>query len=206
MPVKKNTMPSSEISNVEEKMTTMPDEVVLSVEGEVAGKAGMLSSKKVILGLLAIIIIAIGGYFTYAHFKQTPEQKATAETASLIKKVQKLMILPDGQTPAVFVIQDPALLSSQQAFFAGSVKGDELLVYSQSGKAIIYSPSRNVIVNVGPVTFDKEKAGANGTPGAAPAATAPASTNTTPAKDTTKAADTTTKTPAEKPATIPIKK
>jgi hypothetical protein len=64
------------------------------------------------------------------------------------------MVVPTGK-PSVFTIEDPKILSSQQAFFAQAEKGDSLIVYAQEGKAIIYSKKRNIIVNVGPVSFGK---------------------------------------------------
>jgi hypothetical protein len=67
------------------------------------------------------------------------------------------MALPEG-SPTVFNIEDPEKLQGQQAFFKGSEKGDQLVVFSESAKAIIYSPSRNIIVNAGPVTFDSDPA------------------------------------------------
>lgn len=110
----------------------------------------------IVLIVLALIIGGVYGYFKY-NSKASSEKRAQAETIRLVKEVRKIMILPETDVPAVFDIQDPVLLTSQQAFFAGAEKGDKLLVYPQLGKAIIYSPSRRVIVNVGPVTFDQMK-------------------------------------------------
>jgi hypothetical protein len=78
------------------------------------------------------------------------------------------MVLPEGK-PAVFVVQDPELLISQQAFFKGAQKDDRLLVYPEAGKAIVYSPKRHMIINVGPVTFDPSKGSGTQTPPAPPA-------------------------------------
>lgn len=117
--------------------------------------------KKRLKFLIVLVLLALIGGGTYAYFKYhskaSVEKRAQAETVRLVKEVRKVMILPETDVPAVFDIQDPVLLTSQQAFFAGAEKGDKLLVYPQLGKAIIYSPSRHVIVNVGPVTFDQAK-------------------------------------------------
>ena len=94
------------------------------------------------------------------------------------------MILPTDETPAIFIVQDPNQLMSQQPFFKGAQKNDRLMVYQKSGKAILYSPVRNMIVNVGPVTFDQP----------------PVATPTVPTVDQSKS-DTSTKTvPSTKPA------
>jgi hypothetical protein len=114
--------------------------------------------------ILAIILIAIIGIGAFAYNRYTKTEgylskKAQKEAKATIDSARELIILPEGE-PSIFVVQDPDLLASQQAFFKGSVKGDQLLVYPESGKAIIYSPSRNIIVNSGPVTFDdKDKQG-----------------------------------------------
>lgn len=70
----------------------------------------------------------------------------------------QIIDLPKGETPAVFDITDPQSLISQQAFFTNAQKGDKLIVYPQSGKAIIYSPERKRVINAGPVTFNQPTA------------------------------------------------
>ena len=101
--------------------------------------------------------------------KMTPEQeaKAKAEAVALLAELGQYMIVPKGEEPAIFDVQDPAVLAKEQPFFAEAQKGDKLFVFSKSQKAVVYSPSRKIIVNVGPVTFDKnaqEKAAATATP------------------------------------------
>lgn len=162
-----------------------------SVEGSVkktahdvstaAQKLPKKSRKKLFIGGIIILILALaGGALIYRKIAGTPEARAKAETVKLVKEVKKLMLLPESDVPAVFDIQDPTLLASQQAFFVGAQKGDKLLVYPQIGKAIIFSPSRHIIINVGPVTFDQAKnsAGVKASPATptVPAATAPTST------------------------------
>lgn len=120
--------------------------------------------KKVIITILSIIILILGGFYYQTHYsKKAVEKRAQAETIRLVKEVKKIIVLPESDVPAVFDIQDPVLLINQQAFFAGSEKGDKLLVYPQLGKAIIYSPKRKMIINVGPVTFDQAKSIQSGT-------------------------------------------
>jgi|GEM_PF-1032975 len=119
----------------------------------------------VITGLIAALLYTYF-YFTSDEYR---EKAAAKEVAELITEIGTKMILPVGEEPAIFDITDPAQLASQQAFFVGAEQGDKLLVYSTTAKAIIYSQSRGLIVNVGPVTFDENSLG---TPvgGAVPAA------------------------------------
>lgn len=82
----------------------------------------------------------------------TPEQAAQAET--ILKGLSKHILLPET-TPQVMQIMNPDELIQKDPFFAGSESGDVLLIYQAAGKAIIYSPARDIIVNVGPVQVDK---------------------------------------------------
>lgn len=121
-------------------------------------KNSFSTKQKTILAILGIIILVLAGfYYKFNLSKKASEKRVQAETVRLVKEVKKIMVLPESDVPAIFDIQDPVLLTNQQAFFAGAQKGDKLLVYPQLGKAIIYSPERKMIVNVGPVTFDQTK-------------------------------------------------
>ena len=146
--MKKNI--NSEVESFEDRVETA------QVVSESVKKSAL--PKKRLKFLIVLVLLALIGGGTYAYFKYhskaSVEKRAQAETVRLVKEVRKVMILPETDVPAVFDIQDPVLLTSQQAFFAGAEKGDKLLVYPQLGKAIIYSPSRHIIVNVGPVTFN----------------------------------------------------
>ena len=75
--------------------------------------------------------------------------------AETVAAVGKLIVLPQGETPVAFEISDPTFLSGKEPFFAGAEKGDILLIYQKTGKAIIYSKARNVIVNAGPLINSK---------------------------------------------------
>lgn len=109
----------------------------------------------VIAGLIAALLYTYF-YFTSDEYR---EKAAAKEVAELVAEIGTKMILPVGEEPAIFDITDPAQLASQQAFFVDAEQGDKLLVYSTTAKAIIYSPSRGLIVNVGPVTFDEKGVG-----------------------------------------------
>ncbi len=110
----------------------------------------------VFIGLIIGIIIGIGGLWAWNHFtaknaQDVVSQTSQAQVKDLIVKVGKLVILPKGENPVVATINDASTLIKQQAFYTGAINGDVVLVYQKAAKAIVYSPSRNVIVNVGPV-------------------------------------------------------
>ncbi len=82
---------------------------------------------------------------------QSEEAKKTQETKELLAKIGRHMILPVGEEPVVAVIKDKELLAKEQKFYQDAQNGDYLVVYPKAAKAIIYSPKRNVLVNVGPL-------------------------------------------------------
>ncbi|HAS85133.1 MAG TPA: hypothetical protein DCS23_03650 [Candidatus Yonathbacteria bacterium] len=83
------------------------------------------------------------------------EQMDPKLVEALVKDLGGIMILPANETPAIFEITDPKAMIAEQPFFTGAIKGDKLLIYKSIARAIIYSPSRNLIVNVGPVTEEQ---------------------------------------------------
>ena len=54
--------------------------------------------------------------------------------------------------PVVGTVNDANSLAEQQKFFINSQNGDKVLIYQD--KAIIYRPSENKLINVGPVYID----------------------------------------------------
>lgn len=114
-----------------------------------------------------LVGIALGAFaiaaFVYAKNPQffsfrTPEERAKILAESLVKDAGKIIILPTNEEPTIFDISNPDTLIAQQPFFTGSITGDKLLIYKQAARAIIYSPSRHLIVNVGPITNDQAPA------------------------------------------------
>ncbi len=83
-------------------------------------------------------------------------QVAQDQVKDLIAKVGKLVLLPTGEEPVIATINDAAGLIKQQPFYKGSQNGDVVLVYQKAAKAVVYSPTRNIIVNVGPVVLQDQ--------------------------------------------------
>lgn len=118
---------------------------------------------RIVGAVLLIIVVAVGAY-VYTH-RLTPEQKAAAQVAAAVTALEKHMLVPAG-TPVLATVQDAQALKSQQAFFANAQNGDQILLFPESRQAVLYSPSRGVIVNVGPIEYPN---------------TAPPTNNTSPA-------------------------
>lgn len=111
------------------------------------------------LFLLTLAALVLLGFL----YRQSSEQLAAVkdparsaelqeqEIQQLVSRVGSHMILPSGETPMLATVTDANALAKQQSFYANVQNGDKLLVYVQSQKAVLYSPSRDIIVNVGPV-------------------------------------------------------
>lgn len=110
----------------------------------------MMKYKRLII--LATVIISAALLYTF-YFKND-KSVATGEDAkaSHLAEIQKVMVIP-SEDPTYFVIDNAELLSKQQLFFQNAVNGDALFVFQNSGKAIIWSPSRSKVINSGPIEY-----------------------------------------------------
>lgn len=124
---------------------------------------------KIITFLLFVAVIAL----SWAYYNQKkeldlikdPQARAEIEkkeVESTISKASKIIILPSDETPQIFTINDADTAVKEQPAFKGVVSGDKIMLYTKSNKAIIYSPSRSLIVNVLPVTISGGSAGTSG--------------------------------------------
>ena len=130
----------------------------------------LANNQKVIWGVLAVLtIVALGAavyfYTQLNQLRADPQKVAQEEAKSLVTKVGKLIVLPEGEEPTVATVTDPDLLRDQP-FFANAKTGDKVLIYTNARKAILYNPEENKIIEVAPVSI-----GAAATP--APAITPP---------------------------------
>lgn len=104
--------------------------------------------------VVIIILLATSVYFGYQYYllTQDPQQVAQSEAKRLVSEVSRLVVLPAEETPTIATVSDPEALKSQ-AFFAGSEKGDKVLIYTKSQKAILYRPSINKIIQIAPINI-----------------------------------------------------
>ena len=117
--------------------------------------------------LIIIILVSLAGwlFYNYREVKKevvrlsTPEGQQAfldQQTEDTIERIRKHMVLPEDEVPTVVTITDIDLLTEQQPFFNGAQNGDKVLVYAGARKAIIYSPERDIVVNVGTIVADNE--------------------------------------------------
>jgi len=105
--------------------------------------------------LFVLFIAAVAAFiWSYMNYQKTKVQLGGQDQAMsqqqvnrIMRAVGNLMILPEGE-PTIAVIKDITALANQP-FFKNAQNGDVVVVYPN--QAIIYSPKRHVLVNVGPV-------------------------------------------------------
>lgn len=81
----------------------------------------------------------------------TATQSATLDANTLIGKVGQLMELPADEKPTIATVSDVNKLQGQP-FFDKAQNDDKVLIYKAAKEAILYRPSENKIINVGPIT------------------------------------------------------
>jgi hypothetical protein len=109
------------------------------------------------------VAVGAGALFVWNNYvvknpAKIASQMEEAQVKEIVAKVGKIIILPTGEEPVVATINDATSLVKEQPFYKGAKNGDVVLVYQKAAKAIVYSPERNVIVNVGPIFLQDQQA------------------------------------------------
>ena len=134
-------------------------------------KKNFFKENPLLSGVSIIIIVAFSAVLVFLYNQnrdlrqklQRPNAAVKDEVNSLIAALKKHIELPNDEEPTVATVSDAEKLKNQP-FFAGAVKGDKVLIYTNAKKAILYRPSSDKIIEVAPVNL-----------GAQPAATSSAS-------------------------------
>lgn len=116
------------------------------------------SSEKIIkiafgvLSFLLIVSVGIAYYFYRQSHSLVRDSTRIVEdeVKSVVERVGKLIVLPEGETPTVATVTDPERLRGQP-FFEKAKEGYKVLIYAKTRKAILYDPNQNKIVEVAPL-------------------------------------------------------
>lgn len=114
-----------------------------------------INKLSVVTLILFVIAAATAIYFyvQYNHIKNNPNSIAIAQTSQVVREVGKLMNLPANEIPTIATVNNKAKLANQP-FFKNAQNGDKLLIYTNAKEAILYRPSTNKIINVGPIVLN----------------------------------------------------
>lgn len=87
-----------------------------------------------------------------AVYRENPGLSGQQQAAEMLKKVGELIQLPINEAPTVATINDAASAKKEQPFLVNAENGDVLIVYPNAQTALLYRPSQNKLIAVGPVT------------------------------------------------------
>ncbi|MDH5533048.1 MAG: hypothetical protein OEX81_01315 [Candidatus Pacebacteria bacterium] len=124
-------------------------------------KSGGIITKVLILLLLVGLTGSLAwGYQSNKKYEEAKEQinllssiegqqeVAKQEIRATVKKIGKLMTLPQGEEPVMATVINAKSLATQQDFYKDATDGDKVIVYQKANKAILYNPTKNIVVNV----------------------------------------------------------
>lgn len=138
--------------------------------------------KKIVVGVVLVVLVVLAGttiYF-YRQWRQTktnPQGMAKDALSAVVAQVGKLIELPTGEEPTMATVTSVEKLKDQP-FFAHAQNGDKALIFSKAGKAILYRPSTDKIIEVISLVGSSNQLGSAQIP-QQPAATAEAAPATT---------------------------
>lgn len=101
----------------------------------------------IIISILLLFAVAGGVYLSLQA-----QTKDLTNVNTVVSLVSRHMVLPGDETPALMTVTDPSKLTT--AFLKGTKVGDKILIYQTNKRAIIYRPSIDRIVDIGPVVID----------------------------------------------------
>ncbi len=113
-------------------------------------------------GLILVASIGTSIYF-YRQYQSTkalladPSAAAQQEVRGILSKIGTFMALPTDEEPTLATVLDTEKLK-EQPFFAKSANGDKVIIYTKAGKAILYRPSANKIIEVMPISLTQPEA------------------------------------------------
>ena len=107
--------------------------------------------------LLGVIVVALLGttyyfYSQYQSLKANPDEASQREAEELAAEVGKLIVLPTDEVPTIATVTDPEALKGQ-TFFVNAKKGDQVLIYANAQKAILYDPVAKKVIDVAPINI-----------------------------------------------------
>ena len=123
------------------------------------------TAEKISPGMIAVFcalglgIVGGAGMFWYRHQAVTavdviPKVNAATSTptalSEIIRKVSKLMALPNDEEPTLAMVRDVTSLK-EQSFFKNAKNGDFVLMYAKARRAILYDAIGNKIIEVAPI-------------------------------------------------------
>jgi hypothetical protein len=117
-----------------------------------------INKKNVIIGCIALtlcVIFGIGLYYfiQYKHAQnilKNPILASEMQQEKIVANVGKLTTLPSGEPPTIAKVSDISKLQNQP-FFQNGKNGDYVLIYPKAKEAVLYDPTTNKVLRIGPI-------------------------------------------------------
>ncbi len=143
---------------VVEKVEEAVIEAVIPELKEQRKVKNFVRNKPFILGVVIILAIfaGAGGLYAYLYFQKDASpsnqnaQLTSEQIENLVNEVERLVVLPEGETPTVATVTDVEKLV-EQPFFKTAENGDKVLLYGSTKEAILYRPSIGKIIRIAPI-------------------------------------------------------
>jgi hypothetical protein len=97
--------------------------------------------------LLALHYYRVASDLRLAVVKPALPGQSTDPSTEAILSVEKHLLLPQGEQPQIARVTDLKALANIP-FFGNALVGDQVLVYCKSSLSILYSPSRDKVIEV----------------------------------------------------------
>ncbi|MHB8914061.1 MAG: hypothetical protein ACYC4I_03590 [Minisyncoccota bacterium] len=104
----------------------------------------------IVFAVLVVIALAFEAG-RYSVYRAHPEFSRAEQAQAILEKVGHLIQLPQGETPTMATISDASAVKKGQPFLSNAANGDILIVYSNAAEALLYRPSTDKLIAVGPV-------------------------------------------------------
>lgn len=116
----------------------------------------LIPKKKFIVIALLIVLLASIGFAGYDYFLAkkyifkivSTEEQVKKEVVAVTKIIRQSIDLPPDEKAVMATVTDIDQLKDQQ-FFRSAQNGDVVLMYPESGKALIYRPKDKRVVEFG---------------------------------------------------------
>lgn len=155
-PILASTLGSS--AETSSEGSVVPDyETKIKINKKKTARTPLSRKKKTIIIALAsaLLVVLLAGLSFHFYNKSAPAsvasvvqnadaQKQLEDTLALVSKIA---VLPQNDSPTLAIVSDPSQLKSD-AFFDNAIVGDRVLIYPRIGRAIMYRPLTNQIVNM----------------------------------------------------------
>ncbi len=124
-------------------------------------KVGFLFGRRwmiVVIGLLAAGVVYLG--YQYVHTRnelkaaKNPETANQTELERITSTVGKTIKLPN-ETPTLASVTNISQLKNQE-FFKDAQNGDKVLIYTKSGRALLYRPSTKQVIEYARVNLGNQ--------------------------------------------------